>query len=85
MKRLTSRAANLNSQNSIIFAELELELKKYNFLNSDLQIFFELEIELGQKSIEFATLTCAKIIFSLLLLQACYTVLACCMLLFYGK
>ena len=46
---LKSRAANLNSLNSVIFAERELELKKIKFLeleleqlNSDLQISLEL-------------------------------------------
>ena len=51
MKRFTVRAVN---SNSIVFPELELE-KKF-FLNSDLQISPELELELGQKSIEFAAL-----------------------------
>ena len=46
MKRLTIRGANSNL-NSIVFAELELELEKnflYSNLNSDLQISPELEL-----------------------------------------
>ena len=53
LRLIKSKAANsnLNSLNSVIFAELEPELEKYNSensnLNSDLQISLELELELG--------------------------------------
>ena len=55
LRLIKSRAANSNlksnSLNSVIFAKLELEkLNSYNSnLSSDLQIFLELELELGEK------------------------------------